>query len=102
MILKAEFPVKIRDIPKIEKNNFIDIIVFGYENNEKHPIYVSKKCCEEKHVDLLLIGEDGKKHYILIKDFNIFMYDHSLHCGRKHFCCCCLQAFSTGNIKTSY
>ena len=62
MILKAEFPVKIRDIPKIEKNNFIDIIIFGYENNEKHPIYVSKKCCEEKHVDLLLIGEDEKKH----------------------------------------
>ena len=62
MILKAEFRVKIRDIPKIEKNNFIDIIVFGYENNEKHPIYVSKKCCEEKHVDLLLIGEDEKKH----------------------------------------
>ena len=49
-----KFPVKVRDIHKIEKINSIGISVFGYENKEKHPIYVSKKCCEEKHVDLLL------------------------------------------------
>ena len=23
------------------------------------------------------------------------MYDHTLHCGRKHFCRYCLQGFST-------
>ena len=23
------------------------------------------------------------------------MYDHTLHRGRKHFCCYCLQAFRT-------
>ena len=39
-----------------------------------------QKCCEEKHVDLLLTGEGEKKHY-----FNTFMYDHYLHLGRKHF-----------------
>ena len=50
-----KFPVKIRDIHKIEKKNSTGISVFGYENKEKHSIYVSKKCCEEKHVDLLLI-----------------------------------------------
>ena len=42
--------IKIRDIHKIEKQNSIGISVFGYENKEKHPIYVSKKFCEEKHV----------------------------------------------------
>ena len=26
------------------------------------------------------------------------MYDHKLHRGRKHFCRCCLQAFSTEGI----
>ena len=26
------------------------------------------------------------------------MYDHTLHCGKKHFCCYCLQAFSTEEI----
>ena len=79
-------------IDKIENKNSISISVFGYENKEKHAIYVSKKC-EEKHVDLLLIGEEGKIHYVLVKYFNTFMlfvHDvmyHKLHRGRKHFCC---------------
>ena len=75
----GKFPFKVRDIHKIEKKNPIAIRVFDYENKEKYQIYVSKKCCEEKHVDLLLIGE-GKKHYILIKDFNTFMFEHTRHC----------------------
>ena len=52
----------------------------------------------EKHVDLLLIREEGKRHYVLIKDFNTFMYDDTLHRGRKYFCCYCLRAFSTDKI----
>ena len=50
-----KFPVKIRDIHKTEKKNSIDISVFGYENKEKHPVYVSKQYFEGKSVDLLLI-----------------------------------------------
>ena len=49
-----EDPVKVIDIHKIKKRKrkeFISIGVFGYENKEKYPIYVSKKC-GEKHVDL--------------------------------------------------
>ena len=60
---------------------------------EKHPNYVSKKCCDKKHVDLLLLGEEGKRHYVFIKDFNTFIYDHTLHHGRKHFCCYCLLVY---------
>ena len=76
-----KFPVKIKDIHKIEKNNSIGIRVFGYENKKKHPIYMSKKCYNDKHLDLLLIGEKDTKHYFLITDFNTFMYDHTLHRG---------------------
>ena len=39
------FSVKVRDIHKIEKRNSTNISGFGYENKEKYPIYVSKKCC---------------------------------------------------------
>ena len=39
-----------------------------------------------------------RKHYVLINDFNRFMYDHLLHRGRKHFCCYCLHAFITEKI----
>ena len=48
-----------------------------------------KKSCEDKHV-LLLIEEKGKKHYVLIKDFNTLVYGYKQHCGRKHFCYCLL------------
>ena len=37
-----KFPVNLRDIHKIEKNIDVPINIFGYENKEKHPIYVSK------------------------------------------------------------
>ena len=50
--------------------------------------------CKEKHVDLLLIEKESKIQYVFIKDFSTFMYDHTLHCGRKHFYRCCLQAKS--------
>ena len=59
---------------------------------------LSKKCCEDKHVDLFLIGGE-RKYHVLSKDSNTFMYDHALHCGR-HFCCYCLQAFRTAETLT--
>ena len=49
----------------------------------------------KRHVDLFLMGEEGKKHYVLIIDFDTFMYDDTLHRGRKNFCRYCLLAFST-------
>ena len=54
-------PVIMGGIHKSEKNNSIEISVFGYENKEKHTIYVPKNSNEEKHVDLLLIREEEKK-----------------------------------------
>ena len=48
----------------------------------------------QRHVDLLLIGEESKKHYVLIKDFNTFKFHHTLYRRRNYFCCYCLQAFS--------
>ena len=89
-----KFPVKTTDIQKIEKKNSIGISVFSYKNKEKYSIYVSKTSYENKHVNFLLIGEKGKRHYVLIKG-NAFKYDHTLHRGRKHFCRYCLQAFRT-------
>ena len=94
----VKFPVKFRDIQEIEKKNSIDIIVFGYKNKDNHLIYVSKRCFKKKHVDLLLLGEERKRHYVFIKDFKTFMYDYTLHCVKKHFSQYCLEAFSTEKI----
>ena len=57
-----------------------------------------KSCWEEKNIVLLLIQENGNKDNFLMKEFNIFMYDHTLHCDKKHFCRYFLQAFSTEGI----
>ena len=37
-------------------------------------------------------------HYVLIKDFNRFMYNQTKHKDRKHFCMHCLQCFSSERI----
>ena len=94
---ELKFLVKIRDIHKIERKNCISTSVFGYGNKQNYPIFVSRNTFKN-HVDLLLTGEEGKGHYFLIKDFSTFMYDHTLHRGRKHFCRYCLQAFSPHEI----
>ena len=38
------------------------------------------------------------RSYVLMKDFNTFIYDHTLHYAKAHFCFYCLQAFSTKEI----
>ena len=51
----------------------------------------------KKPVDLILIVEEGKRLYVLIKEINTCMYDHILYHG-KDFYRYCLQAFSTEEI----
>ena len=42
---EIKYPIKVRDIHKTEKKKSISISVFGYENEEKHQVFVSRKCC---------------------------------------------------------
>ena len=92
-----EFPVSIKDIPKIEKMNNISINVFGYEINSTFPIFISENQTGNS-LNLLLISKDEKRHYVYIKDFNRFMYNKTKHNCKKHFCIHCLQCFSTKEI----
>ena len=92
-----EFPVTTKQYNKIEKQNEVNINVFGYEDKQPYPIYVSKEKYED-HMELLLITKDENKHYILIKDFNKFMFNHTKHKNKKHFCMYCLQCFSSERV----
>ena len=96
-----EFPVNIQHYNKIEKQNSININVFGYENKEPYPIYVSKEKYED-HMELLLVTKNENKHYVLIKDFNKFMYNQTKHKERKHFCMYCLQCFSSERVLSNH
>ena len=67
------FPVQDKDFYKIEVKNNICINVFGYENELVFPIYVSDQKFEDS-MDLLLLIDDDKSHYVYVKDFNRFMF----------------------------
>ena len=92
-----EFPVTTKQYNKIEKQNEININVFGYENKQPYPIYVSNEKYEDC-INLLLITEEKNKHYVLIEDFNRFMYNQTKHKESKHFCMHCLQCFSSERV----
>ena len=97
----TEFPVSQKHCNKVEKQNSIRINVFGYEDRQLFPINISKETFEDQ-MNLLLITKDEKKHYVLIKDFNAFMYNQSKHKERKHFCMYCLQCFSSERILANH
>ena len=96
-----EFPVSQKDYNKVEKQNSIRINVFGDEDGKLFPIHISKETFEDQ-MNLLLIIKDRMKHYVLIKDFNAFMYNQSKHKERKHFCMYCLQCFSSERILANH
>ena len=69
---EVEFPVKEKDFNKTEVKNNICTNVFGYENRLVFPIYVSDQKFEDS-VDLLLLINDDKSHYVDIKDYYRFI-----------------------------
>ena len=96
-----EFPVSVKDYSKFEWKNTTNINVFGYENKQFCPIYVSKECNEDV-LNLLLITKDEKKHYVLIKDSNSLMFNKTKHEHRKYFRMHCLQCFCSKDILSKH
>ena len=98
---KIEFPVQEKDFSKIEVKNNICINVFGYENGLVFPIYISDQKFEES-IDLLLLIDDDKSHYVHIKDFDIFMFHKTKNKNKKRFCRSCLQCFSSESVSIKH
>ena len=95
------FLVMQKQYNKIETKNSIRINVFGYENGQPFPIHISKAAFKDQ-MNLLLITKDEKKHYVLIRDFNSFMYNQTKHKNKKHFCMYCLQCFLSERILANH
>ena len=89
------FPMKARDYEIVLMYN-INVNVFGHEN-KVFLLYVSKHS-NEQVLNVLLISNEEKSHYVFIKDFNRLMYSKTKHKDKKHFCMSCLQNFSTKEI----
>ena len=58
-----EFPVQKKDFNKIEVKNNICVNMFVYQNELVFPIYVSDQEFEDS-MDLLLLANDDKSHYV--------------------------------------
>ena len=89
-----DFPVSTKDYTKIEDQNNICINVFSYESKVVCPIYISEKNYDN-NMNILIIHENKKFHYVYIKDFNRLMYNITKHKEKKWFCMRCLQHFSS-------
>ena len=87
------FRLDINHYEKIEDRFQMQVNVFGYVN-KIYPLYISKKSYDQT-INLLLISEKGKSHYIFVKDFNKLMFSRAKHKEKKHYCMSCLQNFTT-------
>ena len=61
------FPLDINDYKKIEDRFYMQVNVFG-NVNKVYPLYISKKSYNQT-LNLLLITEKDKSHYVFINAF---------------------------------
>jgi len=89
-----DYPVRIKDIPKVEKQNNLSINVFALRDQKNKqslfPVYNSN-IESEYIIDLLYIENQGNTHYCLIKDLNSFRCGKDKH--KQYTCRNCLQGF---------
>ena len=71
-----------------KKDIFINM--FCYDNKLTYPVYLSDQKFESC-MDLLLISDECKFHYMYIKDFDRFMFSKTKNKIKKYFCKCYLQ-----------
>ena len=86
-----------KDFNKIEVKNNICINMFDYENELVFPMFVSDQKFEDS-MDLLLLIDNDKSHYVYIKDFDRFMFHKTKNKNKKWFCRSCLQCFSSESV----
>src|SRR5271163_1178775 len=89
---KIKMPVRIKDVPKVEKLLNININVFGHScDGSIYPIIC--KDSEMKTVNLLITSNEETNHYVLIKDFNKLCYTVTKKHNSKYVCMNCIQHF---------
>ena len=96
-----EFPVWEKDFSKIETKNNICINVCCNENKLVFPIDISDQKYQNS-MDLLLVIDGNKSHYVYVKDFDRFMFHKTKNKNKKYFWKYCLPCFSRKNMFTKH
>ena len=93
------FPVKLKNIPKIEALNHITVNVYTCDDERGLiPLYISEQCPKgdesiEDHYDLFMITNEKGSHYAWIKDFNRLNFGLTKYNVKKYVCRRCLRHF---------
>ena len=93
-----QYPVDFRGIDRFESQNpEISITVLGYNKNERVcPLKVSKYTGCEHDIVLLLIKDEEKSHYCLVKNTSALLASQiNNHKGTSHICLNCINGFKS-------
>ena len=94
------YPVSFRGIDRFESQNpEISISVVGYNQDERvYPLKVSKYTGCEHDITLLLIKDEEKSHYCLVKNMSALLASQiNNHKGTCNICLNCFNSFKTVN-----
>ena len=87
------FPISVKDTTKFEFRNQISINLLAIEDRQ---IYICRKGGNnyERMINLMLITENNRKHYVAIKSLSrLLSSKNTKHDGKEYFCMNCLQGF---------
>ena len=75
--------------------------VMCYQNKLTFPVYISDQELENS-MDLLLVIDESKSHYVYIKDFDRLTFQKTKNKNKKYFCKSFFQCFSSKNVLTEH
>ena len=94
-----EFPTKVPEIRKLEKQNQgLAINVWGWENDELTILWISDKSKAIKRINLMLLMDGEKSHHCWIKDMSRLIHNKTKHKGRHFYCTLCLLRFNNERV----
>ena len=100
-MMELSFLFEKKILARLKKKNNIWINVFCYENKLVSSIYISYQKFENS-MDLLLVADGEKSHYVYIKDFGRFMFHKTKNKVKKYFCKSSFQYFDSKNVLTKH
>ena len=99
---ETEFPLKVKNIGKWEKNNNININVFGYDEESKK-LYTLKLGALENSAQTVKLFLHDDNHYCPITDLSrLVSMQLSKKKNKKYICLRCINAFGSEEILTEH
>ena len=91
------FPVTTGDIGRFEAQNAVSVNVFGYEDAVVYPLRLTE-LRDRPHVNLLLLTDGEKRHYVLVKNLSRLIAPRSGHKTASFPCVYCLHIFCRADL----